>query len=338
MKRIVFTAAALVASASALEAQNRTPTCATSSNQLQPAYWTADACEKAIDLFNYMAPQLGTAIAGGAPVQGKGGTLGGLGHFSIGVRANVVKGSLPQVTESSVQPQGGGPYQSAYTTKDQYIPMPVVDAALGVFKGIPLGVTRVGGIDLLANVAYAQDFNNENVDVRVDGSKFKFGYGARLGLLQESLVSPGLAVSVIRRDLPVVNVTGDVQSGTTNYSLAVDQLSLKTTSWRAVASKSFLVFGLTAGVGQDEYKSGATATGTASGIAGLGTASSAPTVLTQKLTRTNVFGGVNVNILMVKLAAEIGQVSGGTIETYNTFDTKPDASRLYGSFGMRIGL
>src|SRR5205085_2874134 len=54
-----------------------------------------DACQKAIDLFKYMAPQLGTAIAGGNPTLGQGGNLGGLGHFSAGIRLNAVQGNIP---------------------------------------------------------------------------------------------------------------------------------------------------------------------------------------------------------------------------------------------------
>ena len=60
--------------------------------------------------------------------------------------------------------------------------------------------------------------------------------------------------------------------------------------------------------------------------------------LAQKLTRTNIFGGVTLNLMMFKLAAEVGQVSGGEIATFNTFDESPTKSRLYGSLGLRFGL
>src|SRR6476659_4826677 len=60
-----------------------------------------DACQKAIDLFQYMAPQLGVAITGGNATLGRGGTLGGLGHFSAGLRVNLVQGSLPQVQNTT---------------------------------------------------------------------------------------------------------------------------------------------------------------------------------------------------------------------------------------------
>ena len=60
-----------------------------------------DACQKALDLLNYMTPQLGTLIAGGNATIGQGGTLGGLGHFAVSVRGNVMRATLPDI-------EGGG--------------------------------------------------------------------------------------------------------------------------------------------------------------------------------------------------------------------------------------
>jgi hypothetical protein len=346
MKRILFVAAALATMTTTLSAQGRARSCPTSTSNLNADYYTADACEKAIDLFNYMAPQLGTAIAGGSAVMGKGGTLGGLGHFSVGFRVNAVNGTLPQIIEGDVRPSTGAPQQDDYTTEKQVVPMPVVDGAVGLFKGIPLGVTNVGGIDLLVNAAYMRDFEGGDIAATVRDGQWKFGYGARIGLLQESLVSPGLAVSYIKRDLPVMNVAGVVENANTSgepqqYEVSVSDVDVQTTAWRVTASKSLLVFGLMVGGGQDRYKSSATAFGRATGVVlpgGVTSAESAPVDLKQTLTRTNLFAGVTLNMMMFKLAAEIGQVSGGEIETFNTFDKKPDASRLYGSLGLRFGL
>src|ERR1700682_6533110 len=71
-----------------------------------------DACQKAIDLFKYMAPQLGVSITGGNATLGQGSSLGGLGHFSIGLRVNAVQGSLPQV--QNVTPAVTGATSSRY--------------------------------------------------------------------------------------------------------------------------------------------------------------------------------------------------------------------------------
>src|SRR3954467_15539113 len=105
-----------------------------------------DACQKAVDLFQYMAPQLGTSITGGNATLGQGGSLGGLGHFSVGLRINAVQGSLPQVQDASVRPVVTGMQQSQYDTKNQILPMPTADLAVGVFKGLPLAITNVGGV------------------------------------------------------------------------------------------------------------------------------------------------------------------------------------------------
>src|ERR687889_755851 len=55
-----------------------------------------DACQMAVDVFQIMTPQLGLALAGGNATLGRGSALG-TGHFSIGLRANVFNGDLPDV-------------------------------------------------------------------------------------------------------------------------------------------------------------------------------------------------------------------------------------------------
>lgn len=293
-----------------------------------------DACQKAIDLFQYLAPQLGTAIAGGNPTLGMGGTLGGLGHFSAGLRVNVVQGSLPQVQD--VTPSVNGAQSTRFETKSQYLPMPTADLAVGVFKGVPLPLTNVGGVDLLVSASYVPEFNNSGVSVKVPNGSLKLGYGARVGLLQESLLVPGIAVSYLVRDLPTLNISGNNGGD----SLYVNNFSMKTKAWRLTASKSLVLFGIAAGYGQDTYDA---STDIAAHVAArtvppTAAANAGPVSISQKLTRSNLFANLSVNLLLFKLNAEIGQVSGGTINTYNTFSGKqPADSRLYGSVGVRFG-
>jgi hypothetical protein len=291
-----------------------------------------DACQKAIDLFQYMAPQLGTSITGGNATLGQGGSLGGLGHFSLGLRVNVVQGSLPQVQNTTVSVNGATSTQ--FDTKTQILPMPTADLAIGIFKGLPLAITNVGGVDLLVSAAYLPEFNNSGVSVKVPNGSLKLGYGARVGILQESLLVPGVAVSYLRRDLPTVDITA--ASG--NDSLAVDKLSLNTKAWRITASKSLLFIGLAAGFGQDKYESSTDVRAHVAARTLTPAANAGPVSLTQNLTRTNIFADVSMNLLVLKLTGEIGQVSGGTINTFNTFSGKQAAdSRIYGSVGARFG-
>jgi len=293
-----------------------------------------DACQKAIDLFEYMAPQLGTMIAGGNPTLGQGSTLGGLGHFSAGLRVNVLQGSLPQVQD--VTPSITGATSTRFDTKDQFLPMPTADLAVGVFKGIPLPLTNVGGVDVLVSASYVPEFDNDGVSVKVPNGSLKLGYGVRVGIIQESLLTPGVAVSYLVRDLPTLNIAGN--SG--GDSLYVNNLSLKTKAWRITASKSLIFISLAAGFGQDKYDASTDigAHVAARAVPPTSAANAGPVSLSQSLTRTNIFGDLSMNLLLFKLNAEIGQVSGGTINTYNTFSGKqPADSRLYGSVGVRFG-
>ena len=311
--------AAVVLAATAVTANAQANSCA--------AGLTQDACQKAVDVYQYLAPQLGTAITGGNATLGQGGALGGLGHFSLGVRANVVRGTLPQVDDPSATPVLTGARSTAYPTKDGYIPMPTVDAALGIFKGIPLALTNVGGIDLLGSASYIPKINRNDVSLDPD-NPVKVGYGVRVSALQESIVSPGVSFTYLKRDLPVLSLTGT----SSNSTLHVDKLTEKTSAWRIVASKNFILFGIAAGYGQDSYQSSANANATISGQ------TSSTISVAQDMTRSNMFADFSLNFPIFKIVGEVGQVSGGTAPTtVNTFPAKGIVdSRVYGSVGFRV--
>ncbi len=333
--RLFVSFAALALTAAAAGAQVDTQRCppgTVNAGIPDQARASQDACQKAIDLFKYMAPQLGTSITGGNATLGQGGSLGGLGHFSVGLRVNAVQGSLPQV--QNVTPSVTGATSTKFDTKTQIIPMPTADLSIGIFKGLPLAITNVGGIDLLVSAAYLPEFNSSGVSVKVPNGSLKLGYGARVGILQESLLVPGISVSYLRRDLPTVNIAANAN----NDSLYVNNLSLKTNAFRLVASKSLLLFGFAAGIGQDKYESSADIRAHVAARALTPAANAGPVSLSQTITRTNVFADLSMNLLILKLTGEIGQVSGGTINTYNTFSGKQAAdSRVYGSVGARFG-
>jgi hypothetical protein len=337
--RLFFSFAAIALAATSAGAQVDTQRCppGTVSGLGVPDQTRAsqDACQKAIDLFQYMAPQLGTAITGGNATLGQAGSLGGLGHFSAGFRINALQGSLPQVQNAT--PSVLGATSTQYDTKTQIIPMPTAELAIGIFKGLPLAITNVGGVDLLVSAAYLPEFTGSNVSVKVPNGSLKLGYGARVGILQESLLVPGVSVSYLHRELPTVNIAAN----TNNDSLYVNNLSLKSNAWRVVASKSLLLFGLAAGFGQDKYESSTDIRAHVAARVGppvTAAANAGPVSLSQSITRTNIFADLSMNLLILKLTGEIGQVSGGTINTFNTFSGKQAAdSRIYGSVGARFG-
>ncbi len=293
-----------------------------------------DACQQASDLYQFMAPQLGLALAGGNATLGQGSTLGGIGHFSIGLRMNAFQGSLPQVG-SFTQSTSGAQKNSALPTKDQWLGLPAVDAAIGIFGGIPLGVTNVGGVDALFSATFVPTIDETDVQVKPDKS-VQIGYGARIGLLSESIVVPGVSVTWLQRDLPTTTIAG--KSG--NNSLRVNNLKVKTTAWRVVASKSFLLFSFAAGAGKDKYDGAADVSGTvATTIAGLGNATVTVPGTKQELERTNYFFDAALNLPLFKIVGEVGKTTGGTVKTFNGFGgTRADRDQQYYSLGVRIGI
>jgi hypothetical protein len=296
-----------------------------------------DACQMAVDVFQVMAPQLGLALAGGNATLGRGSALGGPGHFSIGLRANVFNGDLPDVT-SFPTPSTTGAVQRTGTTalpvNQQVVGLPTADAAIGLFGGVPLGLTNVGGIDLLVSASFVPTVGDESDDIQVKPDRnLQLGYGVRIGLLQESLVVPGVSFTYLKRDLPTTSITGT----SPNLDVFITDASVKTSAYRVVASKSLLLFGVAAGVGQDRYDESTNVQGIARDDLG-NTFNSDIVPLEQKLTRTNYFLDLSLNLPVLKLIGEVGQVSGGTVDTFNEFESgRADKSRTYGSVGLRLG-
>jgi hypothetical protein len=188
-------------------------------------------------------------------------------------------------------------------------------------------------VDLLLSAFYVPKVSTNSVTVDPD-SPLKIGYGVRIGAIQESLLLPGVSFTYFRRDLPKITITGESNGD----SVYVNKLQDNTSAWRLVASKSLILFTVAAGVGQDKYDASTSVQGVVTGSFGsINNPRSDLIPLKQTLTRTNYFADLSLNMLLAKVVGEIGMVSGGTINTYNQFDSAPDKSRLYGSLGLRLG-
>ena len=289
-----------------------------------------DACQKAIDLFRYLAPQLGTIVAGGNPTQGIAGTLGGPGHFSLGIRANGLSGSIPDIDR--VVPNTRGARVDSYTIDEQLVGFVTADLGVGLFRG--LATSGFGALDALVSASYLPEYSNPSVEISEPSGGFKFGFGAKLGLLSETSARPGVAVSYLVRSLPTVSIVG--KSGDDRLSL--DDVSIKSKSWRATMGKSFLFVGFGAGFGRDTYDSNADITVTVAPREATQGGTGGPINLQQDLTRTNVFGTVWLNAKVMRIVGELGRVSGGSITTYNAFDgAQPAEARTYYSVGLSFG-
>jgi hypothetical protein len=289
-----------------------------------------DACQKAIDLFKYMGPQLGLVLAGGNPTQGVAGTLGGPGHFSIGIRGNGLNASLPEIDR--VVPNTRGVQQSTYTLHTLPLGFATADVALGIYGGAKS--TGFGAIDLLMSASFIPGYDNGSVDVSVPSGHFKLGFGAKVGVIGETAARPGVSVSYLNRATPRVTITGT--SG--DDQLLLEDVRVRTKSWRAVAGKSIGFLGVGAGYGRDSYDSDGSITVTVAPRSATDGGTGGPIDLGQKLSRNNVFATVWIRSQVMRLVGEVGRVSGGTIETYNNFaGVQPADARTWFSLGISFG-
>jgi hypothetical protein len=223
-------AAAVPAVPAAARAQGVDPRCPGGSLQNLAAQ---DACQKAVDIFAFMTPQLGIGLVGGNATLGTGGSLGGIGRFSIGVRGNGIRGRMPQVENESAVITGAR--RSDYGISSQIVGLPAIEGALGLFGGIPLGVTNALAVDALMSATYVPEVSSNNVAISLPDGSLKLGYGARLGLLEESFMTPAVSLTYLRRDLPTTSI--NATSG--DDEISVNDISVKTSAWRGVVGKAF---------------------------------------------------------------------------------------------------
>jgi hypothetical protein len=333
MKKVFVLTAALFALTSPIAAQEIDPQCPPGSldgnGDPDNTMIAQDACQKAIDLFAYMAPQLGMVLAGGNPTQGVSGAFGKIGSFSIGIRGNGLNGSLPEVDR--VVPNTRGAQRSTYTLDTTPLGFATADVALGVYPGTPYGF---GAIDLLMSAAYVPSYDNGTINVSTPSGSFKLGFGGKVGIIGETRTRPGVSVSYLSRSLPRVDI--EAQSG--DDRLLLENVRVRSKSWRAVAGKSLGFLGVGAGYGRDTYDSNATITVTVAPRSSTPGGTGGPIELDQEIGRNNMFATVWIRSQVLRIVGEIGRVSGGEISTYNQFDgVQPADPRNYVSIGFSFG-
>ena len=298
-----------------------------------------DACRKMIDLVNFLSPQYAAALVGGNPTMSQSGSLGGRGKFAVDVRSTRVIGELPMIGSQGFST--GGESQGTYASQSTLIPALSVDVSFGVFRGLGFGDTHVGGIDGLLTATYMSQLSNSSVNVALEGSNTNFGFGGRVGVLEETQFLPGIAVSYVHRDMARLAVTGTTTQGNgvtvVGGTVTGNSLLVSANSMRLTAGKRFGFIDLSGGVGQDKYVSSANVNATVTAIPPVGTQTSSGIAAFQ-MTRSNLFAGGALNLGVFKFVGEYGVASGGTAPTaVNTFGSAPTKARSYFTIAARIG-
>lgn len=284
-----------------------------------------NVCNAAVDGTQIFHPVAGLLVSGGNPVIGTAQSLGGFPHFFFTARVNAVRVAVPDLTYD-------GSSSTVPLDKNVTTPAPLVEAGLGIWKGLNGGLLS---IDALGSAQLLPTSQIDNLTVDPDARKIGsialgLGYGARVGLLKGSFPIPAISVSVMKRTIPQIQY-GDLSDGGQDYQYAID---LQATNLRLVASTRVIFINLAAGLGWDKYTGDAI-------IAfrnPITTLPEPPINLELDQTRTMVFANVLLDFPVVKIAAEIGYQGGKDQNLSTDFqDFDEEKGRVFGGVGLRIG-
>ncbi|HSM16142.1 MAG TPA: hypothetical protein VK845_03965 [Gemmatimonadales bacterium] len=285
----------------------------------------ANVCNAAIDGIRTFHPMAGLLTSGGNAEIGAVRTLGGLGRFSITTRVNAVKVQLPDLSYDGSTP-------TVAAGDELFVPSPIIEAAVGIWPGLAGGLLSVDvlGSAQLLPVEVVDGLGVDPSARSVGGLALGLGYGLRVGILNGDLPIPGIAVSVMRRDIPEVRY-GDIAEGDT-YSFAAN---LKATNVRAIAGWELSRVVLGVGLGLDRY----------TGAAGIVFDDPSLPVPRQEisveLSNTRYLGFVNAGLdfSIVRLGAELGYQLGKDQNVTTDFENIDTAGgKVFAGFGIRLGL
>jgi hypothetical protein len=286
---------------------------------------TFNICNAVIDGAEAFHPVLGVLTSGGTPVLGTATSLGGFGHLYVSARVNATRVVLPDLSY-------GGSTTTVGAGDKLFFPSPVLEAAMGVFRGMRGGLLA---LDLLGSAQLLPTTQIDNFSVapgarRIGSVALGLGFGARVGILGETAVTPGVAVSVMRRNIPQLRY-GDLGNGA-NLSFATD---LDATNLRLTVGKRFSVLNVAGGVGWDRYTGDATVQfrNPTTGIP----ASTIDVALSPS--RTMGFANAGLDFQHFKITTEAGYQLGRDPHLVTTFtDFDPASGRFFAAAGITMGL
>jgi hypothetical protein len=318
--RIPLFIALLLATPGAAHAQDTLlRSCATvpvTSNQGQVPQQVQDEfrflCGQVVSAMATVQPTVGIGFSGGAHTLGTATTIGrrfGLPRISATARVNAALVDAPDLLDG---------YTPELDANNQLRPMGTVslpvfalqgDIVVGLLNGWSLGpvVSGIGAVDLLGSVSMVPAVDA----IGLDDAIVNLGAGARVGIIRQGLVLPGVSVSGMYRTM-IGDVTfGEMGPTADSGDPAEFSAGLSTWSFRGGISKGILALDLAAGAGWDIYTSDVRADwrlrcpaercgeevvlGTADGVSGR-----------LRTSAWNAFGNVGLNLALLRLVAEVG--------------------------------
>ena len=265
MKRLIVSALALSLSATPAAAQgNLLAACsdvqATASPSV-PGGLPAEVneqfqflCGLAVNALTNVQPTVGIAFSGGAHTLGSSTTigrrLGFVPRVSVTARVNGAFADVPDLLDGfdpTLDARGQVPAMGTAG-----VPVAAIqgDVVVGLFNGVNAGPAwgGLGAVDLLGSVSFVLGRD----EIGLDDDIVTAAIGARVGILQQGLVAPGISVSGMYRTMLGDDPTfGDISAG----DPAQFSSDLSVLSFRGGISKGIAMLDLNAGVGYDIYTS-----------------------------------------------------------------------------------
>lgn len=361
MKRIAMFAVALSLAASPAAAQQDLLTsCSGIQAQSSPDIGTAPQqindqfqflCGQVVNALTNVQPAFGIAFSGGAHTLGTSTTIGRrLGLFprvSVTARFNAALADIPNLLDGFDNTLSGGELGPMGTVK---IPVGSLqgDVVVGLLNGASFGpaVGGVGAVDLLGSVSYIPIVEEVGLTQEI----INVGAGARVGILKQGLLMPGISVSGMYRTM-----LGDVAFGSVvDGDPAEFTTDLSTISLRAGISKGLLMFDVNAGAGYDIYTSNVAFDWQLTCPAGeclpgqeviLSTADGVSGEL--KTAAWNVHANVGLSILLLNIVGEVGYqkateiIDAAALSDAGLPDQPPttdalEGGRFFVSLGVRL--
>lgn len=268
-------------------------------------------CGQVVDALTNVQPTVGIGFSGGAHTLGTSSTLGTRLGFvprvSVTARFNAALADVPDLLDGFDPTLGSGGQVPAMGTSGVPVSSVQADVVLGLFNGFDFGpaLGGLGAVDLLGSVSYVPSVGGIGLEEDIINA----GLGARVGILKQGLVMPGISISGMYRTMLGDVAFGDIAAG----DPAEFSADLSTVSFRGGISKGIAMLDFNAGAGYDIYTSSVAMDWELVCPAGqclpgqdVTLSPVDPVEGELKTAAWNLYGNVGLNLLVLNIVGEVG--------------------------------
>ncbi|MEJ2184500.1 MAG: hypothetical protein P8Z36_01020 [Gemmatimonadota bacterium] len=303
-------------------------------------------CAQVVTTMQSVQPTIGIAFSGANPTLGTASTIGTrLGmfpHVTAVARVNIAPVDMPNMFNGFNATLTTSQLPAMGTSK---VPLASLegDVAVGVFNGLSFGpaLKGLGAVDVLGSVSFVPAARKAGINSTI----YNFGGGARVGILKQGILMPGISFSGMYRRMSDVTF-GDIAGG----DPAQFTTNLSTLSLRGMISKGLMLLDVAAGAGYDIYKSNIdmqwVLTCSAS-VCGADTPFPGEISGPIKTAAWNVFADAGISLLLLHVVGEVGyqkptsvigpsDLQNASLPSQQLVSGDLGGGRLFGSVGLRI--